>query len=74
MEGGGQIKIKTVKIEEFKSLFPLIYIFGAFLFIFTFSGDDRGVTGKVEIRDRCLMGNFKMALKLLCLGQNFAKN
>ena len=38
--------------------FLLIYIFSAFLFIFTFGGDaGGGVTGKVELRDRCLTNN-----------------
>ena len=38
------------------SFLPLIYIFNAFIFLFTFGGDVRvEVTGKVEIRDRCLM-------------------
>ena len=55
MGGGWQIKIKTIKIMEYKSFFPLIYIFSAFLFIFTFGGDARGgVTGIVELRDRGL--------------------
>ena len=55
MGGGGQIKIKTVKIKEHKSFFPLIYIFSAFLFIFTLVGRPGGVMGKVQIRDRCLI-------------------
>ena len=46
MGGGGQMKIKTVKIKEYKSFFPLIYIFSAFLFIFTFGGDARGGDGE----------------------------
>ena len=38
------------------SLLPLIYIFNAFIFLFTFGRDARvEVTGKVEIRDHCLM-------------------
>ena len=38
----------------------MIYILSAFLFIFTFGGDaggEGGVTGKVELRDRCLTNN-----------------
>ena len=39
----------------FMYFFLLIYIFSAFIFIFTFGGDARGgVTGKVEISDRGL--------------------
>ena len=38
------------------SFFPLIYISNAFIFLFTFGRDARvEVTGKVEIRDDCLM-------------------
>ena len=38
-------KIKTIKIKEYKSFFPLIYIFSAFIFIFTSGGDARGGDG-----------------------------
>ena len=38
------------------SFLPLIYIFNAFILLFTFGRDARvEVTGKVEIRDHCLM-------------------
>ena len=43
-----QMSIKMVTIQKYKSFFPLIYIFSAFLFVFTFGGDSGGGGGGRE--------------------------